>query len=364
MSKEVEYKDLVAFHPGSYVEEIVEDLNITQAEFAKRLELSPKTVSKIISGEDSISATTADKLAKITGISLQTWLNLQANYDAKVIEIKDAKDTDEKRVCDLINVKYLKDNRFIENKRYSSKEKIQKLRELLKVSNLAQLFEFNSSVSYRRSRVGNDEKSIVLSNVMLELATNAARNVTTNKYNKTRLKQKLPEIKEMSLRRPEDFYQELKDTLLSCGIVLVALPQMEGARLNGATKKFKNGSVLLMITDRNKSSDIFWFSLIHELGHIYYEDFYSDYDDQEAYEQKERRADKFSAEFFMPNQPYEVFKSKGIYTAASIKQFAKQLDILPSIVLGRLQSDGLVDYKALSYLKTKYKITFDAKDAV
>lgn len=363
MSKEIEYKDLIAFHPGSYVEEIVGDLNITQADFAKRLEVSPKTVSKIISGEDSISASTANKLAKLTGISVQTWLNLQASYDAKVVEIENAKDIDERHVCELINIKYLKDNHFLENKRYTIEEKIQKLRELLKLSNLSQLFEFNAAVSYRRSRSGKDEKSIVLSNVMLELAINNARNATANKYSKAKLEKALPTIRKMSLKDPEDFYQELKNILLDCGIVLVALPQMSGARLNGATKKFKNGSVLLMITDRNKSADIFWFSLIHELGHIYYEDFYSDYDDQEKYEQKEKNADKFSSEFFIPDQKYELFKADGIYTESSIKRFAKQLNILPGIVLGRLQSDKLVDYQSFNSLKSKYKIVSNDKNA-
>lgn len=362
MSKEVEYKDLIAFHPGSYVEEIVEDLNITQAEFAKRLDLSPKTISKLISGEDGISAVTANKLAKLTGISLQTWINLQANYDAKVAEIKNAKNTDERHVCDLIDIKYLKDNHFLKDKRYSANEKIQKLRTLLKLSDLTQLTEFNSAVSYRRSRAAKDEKSIVLSNVMLELATNNARNITTNKYSKSKLQKVLPNIKKMNLEAPESFYQKLKDTLLDCGIVLEALPQMTGARLNGATKKFKNGSVLLMITDRNKASDIFWFSLIHELGHIYNEDFYSSYDDREQYEEKENKANAFASEFFIPSKSYKEFKARGDYSAIAIKQFAAKLGVLPGIVLGRLQSDGTVDYRALNTLKTKYKINVNGGD--
>ena len=38
MSKKVvEYKDLVAFHPGQYVEDLIEDYNVTQKEFAERL---------------------------------------------------------------------------------------------------------------------------------------------------------------------------------------------------------------------------------------------------------------------------------------------------------------------------------------
>ena len=37
MSKKVvEYKDLIAFHPGQYVEDLIEDYNVTQKEFAER----------------------------------------------------------------------------------------------------------------------------------------------------------------------------------------------------------------------------------------------------------------------------------------------------------------------------------------
>lgn len=83
MSKENIYKELIAFHPGSYVEDIIEELNITQAEFAERLGTSSKTISKIINGEENISLDIANKLSKLTGVSIKTWLNLQMNYDIK-----------------------------------------------------------------------------------------------------------------------------------------------------------------------------------------------------------------------------------------------------------------------------------------
>ncbi len=57
-NKIVEYKDLIAFHPGQYVEELIEDYNLTQKEFAESL-----------------------------GVSMQTWINLQNAYDVKVAEI-------------------------------------------------------------------------------------------------------------------------------------------------------------------------------------------------------------------------------------------------------------------------------------
>lgn len=83
-NKIVEYKDLIAFHPGQYVSELIEDY---KKEFAKRLGVSAKTVNKLVNAEESISKETAHKLAKLSGVSMQTWLNLQNAYDVKVAEI-------------------------------------------------------------------------------------------------------------------------------------------------------------------------------------------------------------------------------------------------------------------------------------
>ena len=86
-NKIVEYKDLIAFHPGQYVEELIEDYNVTQKEFAERLGVSEIKLYKLVNGEESISNDIARKLAKITNISIITWLNLQNAYDVKIAEI-------------------------------------------------------------------------------------------------------------------------------------------------------------------------------------------------------------------------------------------------------------------------------------
>ena len=88
--KIVEYKDLIAFHPGQYIGELIEDYQMTQKEFAEKLEVSPKAISKLVNGEESISSDLAQKLEKLTNISMKTWLNLQASYDRKVAKVTHA----------------------------------------------------------------------------------------------------------------------------------------------------------------------------------------------------------------------------------------------------------------------------------
>lgn len=85
--KIVEYKDAIAFHPGQYIGELIEDYQMSQNEFAEKLELSPTIISKLVNGEESISNDLAQKLEKLTNISMKTWINLQASYDRKVAEV-------------------------------------------------------------------------------------------------------------------------------------------------------------------------------------------------------------------------------------------------------------------------------------
>lgn len=57
----IEYKNLCAFHPGYYIEELVEEYGITQNEFALRMGTTPKTLSELINGIANLSNDLAKK---------------------------------------------------------------------------------------------------------------------------------------------------------------------------------------------------------------------------------------------------------------------------------------------------------------
>lgn len=358
MSNIEKYDKLIAFHPGSYVEDVIEDLNITQVEFAERLGTTAKTVSNLVSGKIRLSQDIAYKLEKMTGVDFETWMNLQNSYDKKVFEIEEAKEKDEILISDMIDIKYFKDKNFLENKKYTKEEKIKALRNLFNVSNLTYFKSFNPAVSYRSIGQFKDNE-IVNSNIMLELASIYARNNIDNKLDRRKLERYLPEIKELVNKEFLEFYPRLKEVLLDCGIVLVGLPSLKNAMLNGATKKFKNGSVMILITDRNKGADIFWFSLIHEISHIMDNDFHTDIDDFEKYKLKEKKADDFARDFFIDKEKYDYFVSQRSYDIKSIKEFSSEINMPPFILLGRLKKDNHVKYNQFSEYMTKYEIVLN-----
>ena len=87
MSSINEYKEIMAFHPGYYVAEIIEDMGISQKEFASRSGIPEQTVNELVNGEIKISNDIAGKLSVMLDTSVEVWLNLQQTYDQKIITI-------------------------------------------------------------------------------------------------------------------------------------------------------------------------------------------------------------------------------------------------------------------------------------
>ncbi len=132
----VEYKDLLAFHPGYYIAETIEDMGMTQGEFATRMGTTPKTLSKLVNGQANITNDLTQKLSTMLGTSPDVWLNLQTAYDNKLIEIQQAKDLDaQKEIIDQIDYNFFKMVAGLPIV-HSWKEKLLQLCKFLKVSDL------------------------------------------------------------------------------------------------------------------------------------------------------------------------------------------------------------------------------------
>ncbi len=87
----VEYDDIMAFHPGYYIKEIIEEMELTQEEFAVRLGTSPKNLSELLAGKIKLSTDLASKLSIMIGTSIDVWLNLEKTFESKIEEIEKRK---------------------------------------------------------------------------------------------------------------------------------------------------------------------------------------------------------------------------------------------------------------------------------
>ncbi len=87
MSTIIEYENIVAFHPGYYITEIIEDMGISQSEFADRVGIADKILDDLVKGRINISYGIAKKLSVMLGTSVDVWLNIQNAYEQKVLKI-------------------------------------------------------------------------------------------------------------------------------------------------------------------------------------------------------------------------------------------------------------------------------------
>ena len=72
---------LPAIHPGEFLIEILNELGVTQAAFARAIGVSSMRVSHVIGGSRPVTAELALLFGKALGQSPEYWLNLQSTYD-------------------------------------------------------------------------------------------------------------------------------------------------------------------------------------------------------------------------------------------------------------------------------------------
>lgn len=69
-------------HPGAILrEDVLPALEMTQAEFAKRLRVSRLTVSELLHGKRALSAEMAVRLSRLLDTSAESWLRMQEAVD-------------------------------------------------------------------------------------------------------------------------------------------------------------------------------------------------------------------------------------------------------------------------------------------
>lgn len=355
MSNYMEYHDTIAFHPGYYIKEIVENSGLTQEDFAKRLDTTPKNLSLLIRGEQGLSIDLAMKLSRMLGTSVSYWLNLQNAYDALIAEFKsDEELAREYKVFEYLDYKHFRDNYGLADLPRRKDEQIRQVREFLNVATLSVLTRRDMAVNFRSSTETITEANIVRANVMVQIATNKALKIQAPKFNKRKFEEAVTYALTLT-ENHEQFYPLIYQAFLNAGVILIILPNIPGSKTNGATKKMGD-HIMLMVNDRRLNADSFWFTLFHEIGHIVNRDYGISFE-KEAGEQEEA-ADRFAEDSLIPPEKYQEFLSGQSFDIQAIKTFAKQIERDPGIVLGRLQNDNIIGFHdwTMNGLRHKYQV--------
>ena len=358
----LEYKEIAAFHPGYYIADIIDDMGISQDEFATRMGTTGKTLSKLVNGQTNLSNDLAQKLATMLGTSIEVWTNLQSEYDRKKIEIDQQKQLDEQeKIVSMIDYSYFVKVAKLAETRKSS-EKVSNLCSFFKVSDLRIMLEPDFLVNFRSATSLSNEKKLINARAWLQTAINFSKNMSVNIFDASKLRQFLPEIRNMTRQGPEVFMPRLHKIFAECGIAFVLLPHLKNSGINGAVKWSDANHVMLALNDRRCYADTFWFSLFHEIKHVLQQKIKTVFisSDSEQIDQINRAleedADKFAQDYLIPPDAYRRFSPNRYTSDAEIIAFAQQIGVHPGVVAGRLQHDRIIAQNRCSKLKVQYRI--------
>ena len=75
--------------PGEILrEDFMEPLGISINQLSRDLVVPPNRISEIVNGKRTITADTALRLQRYFGVEAQFWLNLQSEYDLRIVRRK------------------------------------------------------------------------------------------------------------------------------------------------------------------------------------------------------------------------------------------------------------------------------------
>lgn len=347
----VRSRSYIATPPGATIKEQLNDRGMSQKEFAARMDMSEKHISRLINGEVALTPETALKLEMVLGIPAKFWNNLEAIYREKIVKAEDenAKDADAEIARNFPYSEMAKLGWVPETRKVS--EKVSYLRKYFGIVSLA-LLENKQITRIACRRLAITKKSDLALMAWAQEAKIEACHVQTSPINIKKLISEIPEIRKMTLLKPKEFCPLLRSALNECGIALVFLPHLKGSFLHGAT--FLDGKKIVVgMTARGKDADKFWFSLFHELAHIVIGHIGQL---NGTTEDDEKKADMWARDILIPNDDFERFKNGNNYSKKSVLQFAQKQGIAPGIVVGRMQVEGIIRFNMLNNLKEKYVI--------
>ncbi|MDD7076501.1 MAG: helix-turn-helix domain-containing protein [Lachnospiraceae bacterium] len=348
----VRSRSYIATPPGATIKEQLNDRGMSQKEFAVRMDMSEKHISKLVNGEVQLTPEVSIRLEVVLGVPAKFWNNLEAIYREKLIkaEAENAMEADEVLAKQLPYNEMAKFGWVPETR--DVKEKVVYLRKYFEVVELSLLENIQiTKIACRRLAV--TEKSDLALLAWVQEAKRKAREMETSPINIKGLIGILPEMRRMTVKSPNDFCPELRRQLSKCGIALVFLPHLKGSFLQGAS--FVDGNrIVVGLTTREKGADKFWFSLFHELAHIVLGHIGQT---GGTTEDDEKCADCWARDMLIPPDKFTTFKQQDIFTRDSIITFSKMIEIAPGIIVGRLQNEGYLKHNMMNDLKEHYNFT-------
>lgn len=351
---EMRYEPDYAVPPGETLRSVLADLEMTQSDLAARAGLSLKHINQVVQGVAPITHETALLLEKVTGVKSRVWNSLEAAYrdrEARAVDT-DALATESEWLDELPVKEMIK--RGVLTKGADRAILLQEVCRFFGVANRESWVKVwgEPLAAFRKSPTLASDRGAVAT--WLRLGELDGKRARTAPFDASRFRKSLREIRALTRTSdPRRFIPELRVICANSGVAVVILPEVKGARCWGAARWVTPTKALIQLSLRYKTDDHLWFSFFHEAGHLLLHSKKETFirgDDVDNV--REEEANVFAAAYLIPKQRESDLR--GLTTTAEVVRFAEELGIAPGIVVGRLQNDGLIEWRSsLNHLKRR-----------
>ncbi len=356
-------------HPGTSLSAAMTRRRITNYDLAEATGTTPENIAQIIKGRGSISPDFAIALGTVfDGIPSQFWANRQTLYDAAILHNEENERLYKPQIRvfkrhfpnDVYND--LVDQEYIQWEAPDA-ERVRSLCEMFGSESLEESCESQPKRRFRDSPVKTGAKGALTAWLWKgeQLAERRAQHVT-QKLNREKLSQAARTLRGATNSTQAEFLEAIADQLASAGVIFVALPHIKKCGVRGASWRLDSGHHAIQVNDYGKTADRFWFTLFHEIGHVFNGDESSlDADGEEnPIEQVDRReesADRFAQDLLIPSDEWNTFEHEYPFTLARITSFAKRIGVHPGIVAGRLAKLEKIDWVSAKSLSSRFELS-------
>ena len=331
--------------PGATIRDMLDDLQMSQVELARRMGRPKNKLNHIIQGKRAITADTALELERVLGLPASFWLSREQNYRLALCRQSRElpQQADEELVKRFPYAEMAKLGWVVATRKLPVR--ISELLNFFRVANLAQLAEIGDlAPSFRKSQVKKASPEALA--VWLRRGMVAATAVSVERFHKYDVRLRLAELRNLTATTREQPQQRLQELCAELGIAVVFVPHLPQTYVGGAAYWLNSPPKVpvIQLSYRFRTNDHFWFNFFHELGHILLhspqETWLDDFSQDQS--QHEAEANQFASDTLISPTDYESLLARNYRSQEVVERFAGEVGIAPAIVVGRLQREKLL----------------------
>jgi len=342
--------------PGETLVLRLEELGMTQAELALRTGLTAKHLSQLTNGLVPLTPDVAQRLEYATGVPSRWWNRLEADFRSAQTRVQQqeaagahAEWARRMPVRNLVRIGALPAR---------PDDAPSRVAQLLAFFGVATPEAYEAlwsrpAAAFKQSSAHPVDADAVAA--WLRMGELAADTAAAAPFDAVALRAALPELRALTRDPLVLAWPQARDLLARCGVVVVLVPEVAGARAYGACR-WRAGRPLVQLSLRGKTDDAFWRALFHEIGHVLLHGrraSFVEFDDDGApgSRDQEAEADRFADDRLFAGLDATLLG--GLRTEDEAAAVADEIGIGAGLLVARLHALGLWDRRRGAALRRR-----------